>query len=67
MVGRVSSAFRVVAWGVIPIGATLGGFVGERWGVSTVYIAAGSVIALLGLVVTRSFVALEPNEQAVDA
>jgi predicted MFS family arabinose efflux permease len=67
MVGRVSSAFRVVAWGVIPIGATLGGFVGERWGVSTVYIAAGSVIALLGLVVMRSFVALEPNEQAVDA
>ena len=34
MIGRVSSAFRVVAWGVIPIGAALGGLVGERWGVT---------------------------------
>jgi MFS family permease len=67
MVGRVSSAFRVVAWGVIPIGATLGGFVGERWGVSTVYVASGFVIAVLGLIVMRSFVAVEPEEQVVDA
>ncbi len=67
MVGRVSSAFRVVAWGVIPIGATLGGFVGERWGVSTVFVAAGFGIAVLGLVVMRSFVAVEPEEQVVVA
>jgi predicted MFS family arabinose efflux permease len=57
----------VVAWGVIPIGATLGGVVGERWGVSTVYVAAGFVIAVLGLVVLRSFLAVEPEEQVVDA
>jgi hypothetical protein len=63
MVGRVSSAFRVVAWGVIPIGAMLGGFVGERWGVTTVYIAAGAGIAVLGLIVMRSFVTPEPNER----
>jgi len=67
MVGRVSSAFRVVAWGVIPIGAGLGGFVGERWGVNTVFIAAGIVIGMLGLVVVRSFVTVEPGEKAVRA
>ena len=32
MIARVSSAFRVVAWGVIPIGATLGGLVGRAVG-----------------------------------
>ncbi|HYN74123.1 MAG TPA: MFS transporter [Nakamurella sp.] len=60
MIARVSSAFRVVAWGVIPIGATLGGLVGERWGVTTVFTAAGVVIALLGAVVMRSFLTVEP-------
>lgn len=61
MIGRVSSAFRVVAWGVIPIGAGLGGVIGERFGVSAVYLVAGGVIALLGLVVGRSFVRGEPS------
>jgi len=61
MIGRVSSAFRVVAWGVIPIGAALGGLVGERWGIPSVYLLAGTVIAVLGLVVVRSFVSTEPG------
>jgi len=60
MIGRVSSAFRVVAWGVIPIGAGLGGIIGERFGVSAVFLVAGAVIALLGLVVGRSFLRAEP-------
>ncbi len=67
MIGRVSSAFRVVAWGVIPIGAALGGLVGERWGITWVFLVAGGVIALLGLVVVRSFVTTEPGQQAVEA
>ncbi len=60
MIARVSSAFRVVAWGVIPIGAGLGGVVGERWGVTSVFTAAGLVIGLLGAVVVRSFLSVEP-------
>ena len=64
MIGRVSSAFRVVAWGVIPIGAALGGVVGERWGIPTVYLLAGTLIAVVGLVVVRSFVTTEPNQES---
>ncbi len=63
MIGRVSSAFRVVAWGVIPIGAAVGGLVGERFGVTSVFLLAGSVIAVLGLFVVRSFVTTEPDQQ----
>ena len=66
MIGRVSSAFRVVAWGVIPVGAALGGLVGERWGVSSVFLLAGGVIAVLGLVVVRSFLTTEPGLTAPD-
>ena len=67
MIGRVSSAFRVVAWGVIPLGALIGGVVGERWGIPAVYLVAGGLIAVLGLIVGRSFLAGEPDQQAIRA
>ena len=66
MIGRVSSAFRVIAWGVIPVGAALGGVVGEHFGITSVYLAAGVVVALLGLVVVRSFVGVEPGPPGLD-
>ena len=65
MIGRVSSAFRVVAWGVVPIGAALGGVVGQRWGVTSVYLMAGGMVAVLGCVVLRSFLAVEPGPGVV--
>ena len=65
MIARVSSAFRVVAWGVMPVGAALGGVVGEHWGVPAVYVLAGGVIGVLGLIVVRSFAADEPEPEPV--
>lgn len=65
MIARVSSAFRVVAWGVIPVGAALGGVVGEHWGIPAVYVLAGGVIFVLGMIVVRSFAADEPEPAAV--
>ena len=60
LVARVSSAFRVIAWGMTPIGAALGGAVGESWGVPAVFTVAGGVILLWGAVVARAFLAPEP-------
>ena len=60
LVARVSSAFRVIAWGVTPIGAALGGAVGETWGVAAVFTVAGGVILIWGAVVARAFLAPEP-------
>lgn len=61
MIARVSSAFRVIAWGVIPIGAGLGGVVGEAWGVTSVFLLGGALIAVLGAFVVRSFLRPEPE------
>ncbi|WP_276606827.1 MFS transporter [Nakamurella flava] len=61
MIGRVSSAFRVVAWGVLPIGAGLGGTLGEHLGVPMVFLIAGVVTAVAGLAVARSFWSTEPR------
>lgn len=66
MIGRVSSAFRVVAWGVLPIGAGLGGTLGEHLGVPMVFLVAGVVTAVVGLVVARSFWTTEPREMVGD-
>jgi predicted MFS family arabinose efflux permease len=51
----------VIAWGVIPIGAALGGVVGERWGVTSVFLLGGALIAVLGALVVRSFLRPEPE------
>lgn len=44
LLGRVNSAYRLVAWGTMPLGAALGGALGEWFGVRNVF-------ALMGLVV----------------
>lgn len=64
MIARVSSAFRVVAWGVNPLGAAVGGVIGEVTSVPTVFVAAGVVLLGLCAIVARSFVRPE-NEPPV--
>lgn len=55
MLARVSSTFRALTWGALPIGATLGGLGGEQWGVPMVFVVAGGVVLLLGCLVGPSF------------
>ena len=61
MIARVSSAFRVAAWGLTPVGAALGGVVGEWAGVPAVFVVAGAVIILTVAVASRSFLTVEPE------
>jgi MFS family permease len=52
MLGRVSSTFRMVGWGLLPLGAAAGGFVSDQFGLTAVYPVAGVLrtIALLAVV-----------------
>lgn len=43
MLGRVGGASRTLGYGLMPIGALLGGFVAEQWGLPTVFIGATAV------------------------
>ncbi|MBO9568582.1 MAG: MFS transporter [Cellulomonas iranensis] len=49
LLGRVNSAYRLLAWGTMPLGAALGGLIGETWGLRWVFVVGGVVAA--GLVV----------------
>jgi MFS family permease len=43
MLGRVGGAGRTLAYGLMPVGAVLGGLVAERWGLPTVFVGATAV------------------------
>jgi MFS family permease len=48
LLGRLNSAYRLLAWGVMPIGAGLGGLLGELLGVRPVFAVMGlSIIPML--------------------
>lgn len=51
LLGRVNAGYRLFAWGSMPIGALLGGLIGELFGVVTVFVVAG--LANLGLLAFR--------------
>jgi MFS family permease len=46
LLGRVNAGYRLVAWGTMPIGAALGGLIGERLGVTAVFWTCAAVSAL---------------------
>ena len=58
LLGRVMASFRVISWGSLPLGALLGGLVGQALGLPAVFIAAAVIHVILlasRLVLTDSF------------
>jgi MFS family permease len=47
LLGRVNAGYRLLAWGTMPIGAFLGGLLGELAGVRAVFVVSGAACALL--------------------
>ena len=51
LLGRVNSCYRLLAWGTMPVGALVGGAIGEALGLRAVFVtgAALAAAAMLGL------------------
>jgi MFS family permease len=49
LLGRVNATYRLLAWGTMPLGAALGGLVGEAFGVPAVFLLFGGLQFLLVL------------------
>ena len=45
LLGRVMASFRVISWGSIPLGALLGGIIGQAFGLTAVFISAAAIHA----------------------
>jgi MFS family permease len=68
LIGRVNSAYRLLAWGTQPLGAVLGGLIGELLDLRVVFAVAG--IMSLALLLARSVLteeALVTAEAEADA
>jgi MFS family permease len=46
LLGRVNAGYRLLAWGSMPLGAALGGAVGELLGLRAVFLIAGALVLL---------------------
>ena len=60
LLGRVMASFRVISWGALPLGALLGGIIGQTLGLPAVFIAAAVIhLCLLPsrLILTDEFMA----------
>ncbi|MBB5957671.1 MFS family permease [Saccharothrix tamanrassetensis] len=53
LMGRVTSAYRVLAWGLSPIGAGLAGPLAAATSLGTVYLVAGGVVVLTAVALAR--------------
>jgi MFS family permease len=60
LLGRVMASFRVISWGSIPLGALLGGIVGQAFGLVAVFVGAAVIHGCLlfsRLILTNEFMA----------
>ncbi|MCS7476197.1 MFS transporter [Umezawaea endophytica] len=53
LMGRVTSAYRVLAWGLSPVGAAVAGPLAATTSLGVVYLVAGAVTATTALVLAR--------------
>ncbi len=53
MMGRVTSAYRVLAWGLSPVGAGLAGPLAVSTSLGAVYVAAGTIVGLTAIMLAR--------------
>jgi len=67
LLGRVNSAYRMLAWGLMPFGALFGGFMAEWFGFTTLFVVAGLIsLSTLGCMVALSDRAIAEAERDAD-
>ena len=72
LLGRVNAGYRLLAWGTMPLGAALAGFVGDRWGLTAVFWTSAVLSAIcfpiVYVVVTnKALAAAEPRQEVATA
>ena len=64
LMGRVNSAYRLVGWGTIPLGALVGGIVAKAFGIRAPFYAAGALLLIFAVTLFRRMI---PQIAAVEA
>jgi MFS family permease len=56
LMGRVTSAYRMLAWGLMPLGAALAGPLAKGTSLAAVFVVAGILVVLVAVVLARPLV-----------
>jgi hypothetical protein len=56
--GRVNSAYRMIGWGLLPVGAITGGFVAQAFGLRAPYLLGGIAIGIAAMAALPSWCTL---------
>jgi MFS family permease len=64
LLGRVTSSYRMIGLGAMPVGALLGGVLAKAWGLHTPYLLAGCALLLATLLSLPFLYEPEPAPQA---
>lgn len=71
LLGRVNSAYRLLGWGTMPVGAAAGGLIAQFFGIPAVFISMGvvvlSLLVLMIWVTDARMAAAENEAEAADA
>jgi predicted MFS family arabinose efflux permease len=58
LLGRVNSVYRMIGWGLIPLGALTGGLVAKEWGYRAPYTLGGILIAIATVLALPTLVSI---------
>ncbi len=64
LLGRVNSVYRMLGWGLMPVGALAGGFVAHAAGLRAPYIVAGILCAVSMLAALPFLLSAEGSAEA---
>jgi hypothetical protein len=68
LLGRMNASIRFLVWGPIPVGAFLGGVLGQQWGiVPTLWLAVGLSVAAALPVVLSPLIGMRELPRELDA
>jgi MFS family permease len=56
LMGRVTSAYRMLAWGLMPLGAALAGPLANGTSLATVFVVVGVVVTVVAVVLARPLI-----------
>jgi predicted MFS family arabinose efflux permease len=67
LLGRVNSAYRLVAWGTMPLGAMFGGLVASWWGIRMTFALAAIIsVSTLGVMYVLTDANIDAAERDVE-
>ncbi|HEX3648352.1 MAG TPA: MFS transporter [Pseudonocardiaceae bacterium] len=62
LMGRVTSAYRMLAWGLMPLGAALAGPLARATSLATVFVVVGGIVAAVAIAAARPLARAVPEQ-----